>query len=590
MQNSTHFYASRYTKGHDKHYNIQPAISALNLILQKQAATTGVRVGQNKYVLPDSDRFSLKVGLLDAYRGFFVSIRPTFDRLMVNVNVCMAALYVPGNLADAFLRIQRETNGGMISEFANRVKVVTEHYGYKKKHTAVGVSDKTARQTTFYWDEKQREITLEEYFRLSQSYFQLAVTASYIFSEYRMVLKHPDDLPVLDVSRPSKMTPEYLPAELCVIPEYTPFRGTLDGKTTTAMLKVACNPPATNARLITTQGLPKLALTGEHAHATLAGFGMSVDDRMAVVPSRVLPAPQVQYRTGRAHVQHGSWNLVGVTFQDAAHIRKWAVLCLNDRRRGGDPFQVQAYEDFVGAFVAKLRQNGVQVAANPVHLETSPLPSAPADRHRRAAVDAIRQTLERRLDLRTKESKPDFVLVLFPSEDTQLYAGLKRLCDLELGVQTVCMILPKALAEDRRSSTRCLDNRKQEQYFANVALKVNAKLGGVNHLLAPDAMTWLKQKRTMLVGIDVTHPSAQSAAGAPSVAAVVASVDDRFVQFPVSYVLQRNRLVQRDAEEVRLLYCLHLNKADTLSIDGTRIGSGHAEEARAVQGEDEGTS
>ena len=32
----------------------------------------------------------------------------------------------------------------------------------------------------------------------------------------------------------------------------------------------------------------------------------------------------------------------------------------------------------------------------------------------------------------------------------------------------------------------------QLQYFANVALKVNIKLGGVNHVLMGPAMTWLQ--------------------------------------------------------------------------------------------------
>jgi len=63
-------------------------------------------------------------------------------------------------------------------------------------------------------------------------------------------------------------------------------------------------------------------------------------------------------------------------------------------------------------------------------------------------------------------------------------------------------------------------------------------------------MRLLKSKKTMLVGIDVTHPSPTSIKGTPSIAAVVSSVDDNFVQFPVSLSLQRNRNVSKDAEEM----------------------------------------
>lgn len=42
----------------------------------------------------------------------------------------------------------------------------------------------------------------------------------------------------------------------------------------------------------------------------------------------------------------------------------------------------------------------------------------------------------------------------------------------------------------------------------------------------------------MMVGIDVTHRSPGSKDGTPSIAAVVASVDDSFVQFPASLRMQ----------------------------------------------------
>lgn len=45
----------------------------------------------------------------------------------------------------------------------------------------------------------------------------------------------------------------------------------------------------------------------------------------------------------------------------------------------------------------------------------------------------------------------------------------------------------------------------------------------------------------MLVGIDVTHPGMGSAKGTPSIAAVAASVDADYVQFPASMRMQESR-------------------------------------------------
>jgi eukaryotic translation initiation factor 2C len=59
--------------------------------------------------------------------------------------------------------------------------------------------------------------------------------------------------------------------------------------------------------------------------------------------------------------------------------------------------------------------------------------------------------------------------------------------------------------------------------------------------LDPNAMAWLMKQKTMMVGIDVTHPGPTSRLGTPSIAAVVASTDNNFVQFPCSIRIQESR-------------------------------------------------
>ena len=71
-------------------------------------------------------------------------------------------------------------------------------------------------------------------------------------------------------------------------------------------------------------------------------------------------------------------------------------------------------------------------------------------------------------------------------------------------------------------------------YFANLALKFNLKLGGRNHSLVQGSLAPIQQRLTMLMGIDVTHPPQGSPKNTPSIAAVVASIDQEFLLFPGS--------------------------------------------------------
>jgi len=151
-------------------------------------------------------------------------------------------------------------------------------------------------------------------------------------------------------------------------------------------------------------------------------------------------------------------------------------------------------------------------------------PKTRTDPTRAQAVATIRTTLM------TMKSKPSIILVILSNGDKHVYNGIKHLCDCHLDVATVCV-----------HSSKIRKEKGQLQYFANVALKFNMKLGGVNHALDQKSMSWLKAEPTMLVGIDVTHPGPGSVKGTPSIAAVVASFEDSYAQYPCSLEIQETK-------------------------------------------------
>ncbi|KAJ6039311.1 uncharacterized protein N7446_014059 [Penicillium canescens] len=131
------------------------------------------------------------------------------------------------------------------------------------------------------------------------------------------------------------------------------------------------------------------------------------------------------------------------------------------------------------------------------------------------------------LDLQ-KQFDPIFILGIFYAKDTGIYNCVKQVCDVRCGIRNV-----NVLAEKLRGFN--------DQYNANVGLKINLKLGGANQSLGTADLGIISEGKTMLVGIDVTHPSPGSASTAPSVAGIVASIDSTLAQWPAEIRVQGAR-------------------------------------------------
>ena len=341
--------------------------------------------------------------------------------------------------------------------------------------------------------------------------------------------------------------PVYLPAEICEIVPRQAYRRKLDAEQTAAMIKVSSNQPALNGKTITNQGFKELGLRPGSSGAALGAFGISVSSDMQVVPYRILPPPTISYNgAARPRVQDAGWNMMDVKFHDGADMTNWAVLLVNES--GGNRFQFKGPGDpelrtFLQTFAAKCAASGIKGADElpKSRIWSVDLPCVRQDTPIRSkATAAIARTLKDALK-KNPNQKPSFILVLLPGADKLIYRGIKQLADVQLGVHTVHMLLPTA--RGTRASI-------QAQYFSNVALKVNAKLGGTNHKVDAASMRWLTAQKTMMMGIDVTHPGTGCVPGTPSLAAVVASVDDHFVQFPTSFALQKPDW-NKDSKEVR---------------------------------------
>lgn len=122
-------------------------------------------VGRNKFFHPSAAEppFPLGGGL-EAWRGFYSSVRPAHKQLMVNVNVCTTAFYTPGNLAEGLIAFMNASHGARAQAFVKGIRIKTTHLGYRK--TIKTISRFTA-DTHSFDSAEYGKVTVKEYFKKS---------------------------------------------------------------------------------------------------------------------------------------------------------------------------------------------------------------------------------------------------------------------------------------------------------------------------------------------------------------------------------------------------------------------------------------
>ena len=102
------------------------------------------------------------------------------------------------------------------------------------------------------------------------------------------------------------------------------------------------------------------------------------------------------------------------------------------------------------------------------------------------------------------------------------YREVKRIAERDLGVTTQCFVA--------KSAGIGFPPKGRMQYLANLAMKINHKIGGVNTQIVnqiANAFPVLGRSRNrpfIVFGADVTHPTTRDG-NEPSVGAIVASMD-----------------------------------------------------------------
>ncbi|RYP01251.1 hypothetical protein DL764_006254 [Monosporascus ibericus] len=524
-------------------------IQSLNIFLNHYTKVTKslISVGSNRTfpLSADTDNMrELGVGIR-ALKGFFASARIATNRLLVNVNVSHSAFFKSIPLTellrlfkDRFLKdnprkgdemlfalhyflegisirtTHRRQNGGPNEEIKTISGLATQGDGkdldkqpgipaqFLPKVEKLGANS----QSVSFWMDPKPDITQSKRSSVEPGGRHITVF-EYFQTNYKNTVLDKSPLPVVNVG--SQKRPVYLPPEVCQVIGGQRASSKLDEEQRQMMTKFSIRLPKINAESIVSKGLETVGLN-PNCNPKIRDWGFSASPRLITVEGRQLSQPAIRYNQSTVQVKDGaSWNLLKRRFRAAGTLPTWSYLVLFPKPNKEELSMIMK------EFGRTLREMGILVP-EPVNATIF----APEDVNIMAAkVDQFFRSLD----------KPGVKLIftILPSSNSPYYNIVKRLGDVQHGVTTICMDVKKLKAAKGR-----------DQYLRNISMKVNLKLGGNNHLVEPARLALLNQKRTMIVGVDVTHPSPGSAPSAPSIAAMVANNDEDLAQWPAALNLQ----------------------------------------------------
>ncbi|KAL6691521.1 Piwi domain-containing protein [Trichoderma pleuroticola] len=542
-----------------------PLIQALNIFLKHYAKSADNLVSMGSANSGSSKTFAIGQlsdtwdlgNCLTAIRGFFASVRAATARVLVNINVSQAAFFQEGPLDQFILRLG--TQGGLykLQERIKGIRVRVTHLPDKLNRRGQPVSrvktiwclankndgqglQNPPRVKAFgagpkdveFWLKDESKDKKKQGGKGAKSQGGQYISVYDFFAKKHRIHIQDTRLPVINVG--DRKNPNYLPLQVCYMLPGQPSNTQLSTAQAQQMIRFAVRKPFDNATSIVTKGLKTAGLSSETnpllvssccdsdmmkrndwlTHSSQAQFGIGISQNLITVSGRVIASPKVGYGQNRqVSTFGGSWNMLprdspSLKFTNAGSMQKWSCVYIempNDYPHA-QTFTSAGLAEVLRSFHAVLGDTGI--AASP--------PLQPFQRLQ------LRDNDDPELEALMKRaaSSLQLLFVILPATPIPLYNRVKYLGDVKYGIHTVCSV-----------GTKIANPKGQDQYLRNLALKFNLKLGGNNHLVEPTHLGFITENKTMIVGIDVTHPTAGNKK-APSIASMVASIDQKLGQWP----------------------------------------------------------
>ncbi|CAN4092874.1 unnamed protein product [Withania somnifera] len=463
------------------------ALQILDVVLRELSIKRYRPVGRS-FFSPDIRKPQPLGDGLEAWCGFYQSIRPTQMGLSLNIDMSSAAfiealpvMEFVAQLLGKDVSSRPLSDSDRVKKALRGVKVEVTHRGdVRRKYRVSGLTSQPTRELVFPVDDNLTMKSVVEYFQ----------------EMYGFTIKN-THLPCLQVGSQKKAN--YLPMEACKIVEGQRYTKRLSEKQITSLLKVTCQRPRDRENSI----LQTVQHNDYNEDPYAKEFGIKISEKQALVEARLLPAPWLKYHeTGKEKdclPLVGQWNMMNKKMINGMTVSRWA--CIN--------FSRSVQESVARGFCNELAQM-CQVSG----MEFNPEPIIPIYMARPDQVEKALKHVYHSCVNKLKGKELELLLVILPDNNGSLYGDIKRICETDLDLITQCCLTKHVFKITR-------------QYLANVSLKINVKMGGRNTVLL-DAISCriplVSDIPTIIFGADVTHPE-NGEDTSPSIAAVVASQD-----------------------------------------------------------------
>ncbi|KAF7153629.1 hypothetical protein RHSIM_Rhsim01G0196200 [Rhododendron simsii] len=463
--------------------NSQEALRVLDIILRQHASKQGCLLVRQSFFHNDPKNFVDVGGGVLGCRGFHSSFRTTQGGLSLNIDVSTTMIIQPGPVVDFLIANQNvkdpfQIDWAKAKRTLKNLRVRTNPANTEYKIS--GLSEKPCKEQMFSLKkgkDEDGEIQTAE------------VTVYDYFVNHRNIeLRYSGDLPCINVGKPKR--PTYFPLELCSLVSLQRYTKSLSTFQRSSLVEKSRQKPQERMRVLT----DALKVNNYDAEPMLRSCGISIHNNFTQVEGRVLPAPKLKAGNGEDFfARNGRWNFNNKKLVNPTKIERWAIVNFSARcdLRG-----------LVRDLTRTGEMKGIHIDAPFDVFEESP-------QNRRAPppvrVDKMFEEVQSKLP-----GAPQFLLCVLPErKNCDLYGPWKKRNLADFGIVTQCMA----------------PTRINDQYLTNLLLKINAKLGGLNSMLAVEhspSIPLVSKVPTIIIGMDVSHGS-PGQSDVPSIAAVVSS-------------------------------------------------------------------